>query len=978
MSTLVEKGRAGADWLRSGEALRRPFWLETDAGPMATWLHHPRDGQVLRSAVVICPPIGFEYTHAHRTLRHLADHLASRGLAALRVDYPGTGSSAGDESSTAAVDGWLEGIDRAVDFAERLTGGAPASLVGLRLGAALAGVAASKREIRSLVAWAPITSGRRFARETRALHLVGGRTASDTDFLEAGGFRFSQETLAGIAELNLGGVDLPLLGGALIVDRLDQPVDSHLKERFAALDRPATVLMQSDYPDMMAEPQYTVVPQTLLTDIVAWVADGAGPAVTPLPAQVLAEVEQSRVADMTSGTGLRHRDTQLLIPIDQDRDLFGILSVPAKSKPPGAPLVLLPNSGAVHQAGPNRLYVELASELVGVGVPTFRFDLRNLGDSCTGNPPDENHPYPETASDDMRVVLAFLRSELGYETFSATGLCSGGHTAFHASLELKDDPIGTLISINPLTFRYQRGMSLDTPLSYRTTADAKYYQAAIWDRARWKKLLTGRADVRYIASFVAKRVGQRSSDVGRSLARRLGLGSPGVLERDLHELHRLGRSIRFIFSSSDPGHEVLAREAGPTCARLQTTGAMHTTIVADADHTFSRKKQRVEAIAAVTRYVRPRAALRREVMSAGADMWPRVEPAWRELLEATSESSAFLSADWVRSWVEPAAREGRTFGVVWFAPDDTVVGSAILTWGKGVLGPFRTRRIFLNSTGVEPTRPEHNDVLTLPEYRDDVLADLMGLIRESAAEDIGLLGVRPELVDAIRSLNPDMSWDGYESESPFVALNALRASGKDYMSMLSASTRSQVRRSTRLYESRLGESEITIAKSADEAMASFREMLRLHDKTWLKRGRASGFTPEARRHHADLIAGAWRTQGDAGLRTDVVRIRFGTEVVGVLYHLNYRGYVQFYQGGLRYEADHRLKPGLVSHSLAIQHYLDAGAIEYDFLGGEPKPVRYKRSLSSDRRPLYWGELSLPGTRMTILNTLRDARRKLSR
>ena len=48
------------------------------------------------------------------------------------------------------------------------------------------------------------------------------------------------------------------------------------------------------------------------------------------------------------------------------------------------------------------------------------------------------------------------------------------------------------------------------------------------------------------------------------------------------------------------------------------------------------------------------------------------------------------------------------------------------------------------------------------------------------------------------------------------------------------------------------------------------------------------------------------------------------------------GVISNYQSGFLYESDSQLKPGLVSHMLAIDHNLDSGARTYDFLAGDQR------------------------------------------
>jgi len=92
--------------------------------------------------------------------------------------------------------------------------------------------------------------------------------------------------------------------------------------------------------------------------------------------------------------------------------------------------------------------------------------------------------------------------------------------------------------------------------------------------------------------------------------------------------------------------------------------------------------------------------------------------------------------------------------------------------------------------------------------------------------------------------------------------------------------------------------------------------------------------------------------------------------------MRHRGVVTFYQSGLRYEDDNRLKPGLIAHSLAIQHYLDGKASEYDFLAGERGRVQYKQSLGSCKRQLMWIELNAATSKMRLVKRLIGIRNTL--
>jgi pimeloyl-ACP methyl ester carboxylesterase len=145
-----------------------PFYFGSSERPLFG-VHHPPKGQQARSeGIVLCYPMGQEYMRAHRAFRQLANLLVRRGHHVFRFDYFGTGDSAGasDEGSLAQ---WCADVGHAISELQDNASLRSVSLVGLRLGAALAALAAQgRRDVEKLVLWDPVVRGADYATELAA------------------------------------------------------------------------------------------------------------------------------------------------------------------------------------------------------------------------------------------------------------------------------------------------------------------------------------------------------------------------------------------------------------------------------------------------------------------------------------------------------------------------------------------------------------------------------------------------------------------------------------------------------------------------------------------------------------------------------------------------------------------------------------------------------------------------------------------
>jgi pimeloyl-ACP methyl ester carboxylesterase len=130
----------------------------------------PVPGRASELGAVLCYPYGADYDSAFRSFRLLAARLAKAGILVLRFDYLGTGDSSGDVED-ASLPEWIDNICTALDELRRSRDLREVALVGLRLGASLAALAAAECQVADrVVLWEPVIEGGEYVRTLRALH----------------------------------------------------------------------------------------------------------------------------------------------------------------------------------------------------------------------------------------------------------------------------------------------------------------------------------------------------------------------------------------------------------------------------------------------------------------------------------------------------------------------------------------------------------------------------------------------------------------------------------------------------------------------------------------------------------------------------------------------------------------------------------------------------------------------------------------
>jgi alpha-beta hydrolase superfamily lysophospholipase len=575
-------------------AVRRvPMYLDAGRAPFFGW-YHAADAALARDCVaVLCGPIGYEYTRVHRTLRHLADRLARRGIPALRFDYHGVGDSSGSDLDPNRLATWQSNIRGAIARARELSGRSRVCLVGIRLGASLAALVAAETPVDSLVLWNPVATGRAYVREMLAIAAAGTEESAFTDgAIEAGGFVMSAQTAAEVKALDLSRHP-PRAERMLIVERDDLAADPGVARYREAAGIACETVRAPGWSGMTADHQFTVVPEDTLALIVDWLTVHSVPC-TALPPAIAPDIDD-RLRIVVPVEGRPIAIEEHACRFGSDRHLAGIASRPegARGHRARLPAIVLCNAGSVHHVGPNRLYVQLARELSARGYMVLRFDLEGLGDSVLRAPGRENHPYPPNAVRDTRAALQYMRWEMGATHFILAGLCSGSHTAFHTAIQFYDEPIDELYLVNPLTFHWTEGMTLATSQTFENVVQ---YKKSLRDWRRWLKLLRGSVDVGRAVETGWSYLRTKARAVAESVFEVAWPEHGPRLSQDLRHLFEHGRKVVLFVSENDPGCDIVLTKARFTSRIGLEEGSLAFERIPGGDHTFSRAAPRAELV----------------------------------------------------------------------------------------------------------------------------------------------------------------------------------------------------------------------------------------------------------------------------------------------------------------------------------------------------------------------------------------------
>lgn len=273
----------------------------------------------------------------------------------------------------------------------------------------------------------------------------------------------------------------------------------------------------------------------------------------------------------------------------------------------------------------------------------------------------------------------------------------------------------------------------------------------------------------------------------------------------------------------------------------------------------------------------------------------------------------------------------------------------------------KTTTYYLHQTGLpkkDQIYIEYNSPLFHPDHKMEALHYFISFIQSRPCDHFVLSGIRSSFYSILTEYLKTNTLG--EQLSYGINLNSLRANGEIYEDSLGKSTKRHLTKAKEHYKT----ISLEFAQNENEAASFLLELAYLHNFAWRQRKITGAFENQAfLDFHLSLIKNTFQQK-----KIHLVKIKGETDILGYFYLFDQNDIISYYQSGILYQTDQRIKPGLLAHATLIQHFLDEKKSFYDFMAGN---LPYKEALGKKHETLYWIEANV-----TIIDKIRSIPSKL--
>lgn len=349
-----------------------------------------------------------------------------------------------------------------------------------------------------------------------------------------------------------------------------------------------------------------------------------------------------------------------------------------------------------------------------------------------------------------------------------------------------------------------------------------------------------------------------------------------------------------------------------------------------------------------------------------------LEARWR-VLEAVADGPFFLSWSWIGAWLRVLPDHNSLYLYECIDPATAQPVALAIVSKEHITRKWLIRSSVLTLNEISDTGfnlcIEYNGLLARTEFATAAWAQLIHVLQYQLDDwdELKLTNI-PEATIQQLPTDPQLRFIADECHPTWIASLRDVISVDDILKRLSRNRRGQLRRSIKEYTA-LGALEIEMAASTDEALRFFNDMGVLHTERWNTVGKRGAYaSPVWVRFHHDLIESAFN-RGEIQL----LRIRCGSRNIGFIYNFLWRGSVLMLQSGFVNETSNILRPGYVSHLLAMEFNAKRGEANYDFMMGDSE---YKRVLGTASQPMMSVRLQKRRLKFSIEDVITGLYRRL--
>ncbi len=522
------------------------FFLTANERTLAATVFLP---QSVRGAVLFIPPFAEERKGALPAFAQTARALAARGVAGLLFDFTGCGDSSGTFGAT-PPETFDADCEAALAWLRQAFPHAPAGVLGLRTGAALAmRLAAARAEVATLALWAPVP-GADFIRQLLQRRMVNdmvayGRARESRAALEArlragetvdlDGYAISGEFYAWAQPLTLQTTGLPTF---LASGGHDE------KSASSVADAPAVTRSALRYPPFWNTVGHVDL-AALVRETAEWFAARFETA-APSPGRPAAPGSAAACGELAD-----------LTPPPTVRAFFDAPT----ATPRGGVLFLHGWSG--DRTGPHRVFVRFARQLTSSGLLCARPDF--IGRGLSDGDAAEASILRMTAN--AQEALDKLRRRLPPDApVCVVAICSGCKVAI--ALASKNPGIDRL-----LLWSAESMGSLRSPSTglRKTLSAAVTYLRKLSRPETWRKILSGKVQAGLVTQALARHETRSAAEAA---------WEDGVLK----VFRAFRRPVLFVFGGSDPEAPGSSRAYDGFCRANAIPHTVRT--IAHAGHSF--------------------------------------------------------------------------------------------------------------------------------------------------------------------------------------------------------------------------------------------------------------------------------------------------------------------------------------------------------------------------------------------------------